>query len=151
MPEVKTDITINAPPSVVRKVFFDFPSYPSWNPFLTSMETVGPSPTPGTHLKFVAGGRAIESVIKENTSDKFNWLGTLLGAWFFAGIHQFEFLPYGDVGENGETIGCKFVQNETFAGITAGLLSLLMGDNIKKGFNAMNVALKERIESGKAT
>jgi len=152
MPEIKTDITINGPPSVVRKAFFDFPSYPSWNPFLTSMETVGPSPSPGTHLKFVGGGfGSIESIIKENTPDKFNWQGTFLGKWFFMGTHQFEFLPFGDVGENGETIGCKFVQDETFTGIGAGLLFYFIGEDVKKGFISMNVALKERIEGGKVT
>jgi len=151
MPTIKTDITINAPPSVVRTAFFDFASYPSWNPFLTSMETVGPSPSPGSHLKFVAGGQAIESVIKENTPEKFSWTGTLLGEWFFAGNHQFEFQPFGDVGENGETVGCKFVQNEVFTGIAAGLLLFIIGEKTKKGFNAMNVAFKERIEGGNAT
>jgi hypothetical protein len=151
MPTIKTDITINAPPSVVRKAFFDFPSYPSWNPFLTSMETVGPSPTPGTHLKFVAGGRPIESVIKENTPEKFNWQGTFIGKWFFAGTHHYEFQPFGDVGENGETVGCKFVQNEIFTGIGAGLLLYFIREDTEKGFIAMNKALKERIETGTVT
>jgi hypothetical protein len=151
MRTIKTDITINAPPSVVREAFFDFPSYPSWNPFLTSMAPVGPSPTPGTHLKFVAGGHAIESVIKENTPEKFNWMGTFLGEWFFAGTHHFEFQPFGDVGENGETVGCKFLQYEIFTGVGVGLFLYFIGKDTEKGFIAMNNALKERIEAGRAT
>ena len=148
---IDTNISINAPPSVVHKAFFDFPSYPSWNPFITSIETQGASPSPGTHLKFVANGTPIKSVILENTSDKFVWQGTFIGKWFFAGAHHYEFQPLGDVGENGETVACKFVQNETFTGIAAGLLLYFIGEETEKGFIAMNVALKERIEVGGPT
>src|SRR5271167_2100378 len=101
---INTSITIQAPPSVVRKIFFDFQSYPEWNPFITSLESPVPSPPPGTQLKFVGNGIAFKPVVKENTPERFSWLGKVIAEWLFNGQHFFEFEPFGDMGENGETV-----------------------------------------------
>lgn len=83
----------------------------------------------------------------ENTSDTFNWIGVLLGGWFFQGHHIFKFEPFGEEGENGETRGCKLVQDEVFSGIAAWLLFLLIGKDTEKGFIEMNEGLKVKAEA----
>jgi hypothetical protein len=147
MPSINTSITIQAPPSVVRQIFFDFPSYPEWNPFIASLESPVPSPPPGTRIKFVIDNRLIEPKVVENTPERFSWVGILFGSWFFQGHHFFEFEPFGEVGEGGETVGCKLLQHEKFTGAFAWLLLLVVGGKTEKGFNDMNKALKERAEA----
>ena len=150
-PSINTSITIAAPPSAVRRGFLDFASYPEWNPFITSMESVAPTPAKGTKLKFVAGGTAITSTIIDNTPESFSWSGELLGSWFFNGIHIFEFEPFGDIGADGETVGCKLVQKENSTGIAAGVLLLFIGGKTEEGFKDLNTALKARVEGTVAT
>ena len=147
MPSIRTTITIQASPSVVRKVFFDFPSYPQWNPWITLIESPVPSPPPGTRLKFVAAGHPITSTVIENTPERFSWVGTVIGPWFFYGQHFFDFEPFGEVAENGETLGCRFVHYENFCGWFAWLVLLFVRGMTERGFNDMNAALKTRAES----
>lgn len=110
------------------------------------MKSATSPPEKGTHLTFVGNGTTIKPVVIENTPERFSWLGQLLGEWFFAGHHLFQFEPSGDMGENGETVACKLVQREDFRGVAAGLLLLFVGSSTEKGFNAMNAALKARVE-----
>jgi hypothetical protein len=146
MPSIITSVTIDAPPSVVREVFIDFSSYPQWNPFLKYLETPVPNPPPGTRIKASAGGTTFTPLIEENTPERFSWIGVLLAGWIFAGCHIFEFQPFGDIGENGESKGCKFVQSEIFSGILSWILFQLMATKVEKGFKEMNEALKVRVE-----
>ena len=147
MPSIHTSITINAPPSVVRKVFFDFPAHPQWNPWFTSIESPITPPSPGTRLKFVAYGTTNKPVVFENTPDTFSWVGSFIGEWFFKGHHFFKFEPFGDVEENGETVGCKFIQYEDFSGLGSWIILLFIHGVTTRGFNALNAALKAKAES----
>lgn len=147
MPSIHTDITINAPPSIVRTAFLDFPSYPTWNTFITQLVPSDPALSSGSTLKFRAGGRDIESKLVENTPDTFNWIGVLLGGWLFQGHHYFKFEPFGEVGENGETRGCKLLQYEEFSGIAAWLLLAFIRKETERGFIEMNKGLKVKAEA----
>jgi hypothetical protein len=147
MPFIHTTVNINAPPSVVRKIFFDFPSYSEWNPFITSLQCSEPSASPGSRLKVGTVAGKFESTILGNKPDTFNWVGMLGAEWIFRGRHQFNFEPLGDIGENGETKGCKFIQDEEFSGILAPLLMLIIGTKTEKGFKEMNSALKVKAEA----
>jgi hypothetical protein len=147
MPSIHTSINIDAPPSIVHKIFFDFPSYSQWNPFITSLQCNEPSASPGSRLKVATMGGNFESTILENKPDAFNWVGMVGAEWIFRGHHQFKFDPLGDIGENGETKGCKFIQDEDFSGILAPLLRLIIGKKTEKGFNDMNSALKVKAEA----
>jgi hypothetical protein len=142
---VTTNIVIQAPPSVVRQTFLNFSEYPNWNPFITKLQTT-PSPTAGDRIDFVANGTSINSTLFENTPDRFSWVGKLVTEWFFRGHHFFAFEPSGDVGPNGETVACKFVQWEEFAGALMPLFFLIRKDT-ENGFKKMNEALKERVEA----
>lgn len=143
---INTSIEIDAPPSVVRKTFFDFQSYPTWNPFITSISSSEPSAPKGSHIKFTASGTPLESIVQENTSERFSWLGKLIAESIFKGHHIFEFESLGEIGENGETVNCKFIQRENFGGILSVVLFLIR-EKTEKGFNDMNMALKARAEA----
>ena len=142
-----TAITIEAPPSVVRAVLLNFPSYPEWNPFITRIESPIPSPPPGTQLKVLAANTSFDSVIVENTPERFSWRGKLFAEWLFNGYHYFEFGPFGDIGENGETQSCKLVHGEEFGGILGFLIYFFIRGMTERWFNKMNSAWKERAET----
>ena len=144
-PTVFTNIIIHAPPSVVRSVFFDFAKYPEWNPFITSLKTTA-SPSTGDKVEFVAAGVPITSIVQQNTPERFSWVGKMVFEWLFKGHHFYEFEPYGDLGPNGETAGCKFVHREEFSGLLC-LFFFLIRENTERGFEAMNKALKEQAEA----
>ena len=77
-----------------------------------------------------------------NNSSEFRWVGTVFGKWFLAGEHWFQFLPF----DNGTKT--RFVQGECFTGLGVGLFKLMVSvENTRKGFIAMNEALKKEAEA----
>jgi hypothetical protein len=142
---ISANIVIQAPPTLVRKAFLDFPEYPNWNPFIKSVKTT-PSPKVGDRIDFNINGTSMHSTLYENVSDRFSWVGKLGAEWIFRGHHFFQFEPSGDVGVDGETVACKFVQREEFSGVLMPLFFLIREDT-QNGFKGMNKALKERVEA----
>src|SRR5216117_2978760 len=105
MPSINTDIIIAAPPATVRKIFLDFPSYPQWNPFITSVQVSDPTVPPGTPFKIIVWKFIVDkSNIVENTPQEFSWSGVLIAKWFQEGRHHFKFESI--EGENGEDVKC---------------------------------------------
>jgi hypothetical protein len=147
MPAVNTEIIIAAPPSLVRQIFLDFSAYPQWNPFITSVQVSNPEAPPGTPFKIIAWKFYPDSsTIVENNPKEFSWVGYIINKRFFKGHHYFKFEPFGDeVGDNGETLKCKFVQGEGLSGFLS-LFSFVNGPILKIGFKQMNKALKIRAE-----
>lgn len=72
---------------------------------------------------------------------EFSWLGKLLLPRILDAEHQFRLEPVGE----GRT---KFVQSEEFRGFLVRLILNRIGDQTRLGFEAMNQALKERVEAG---
>jgi hypothetical protein len=137
--EVKTEILINATPEKVWEILTNFDNYPTWNPFIKSIEgevkvgnkiKVSIQPPNSKAMTFKPRVLAFE------TNKEFLWLGHLLFTGLFDGEHKFELIDNG----NGTT---TFKQSEKFKGIFVGLLNL---ENTKKGFEAMNEKLKEMAE-----
>ena len=83
------------------------------------------------------------TIIAINNSSEFRWIGTVLGKWFLAGCeHWFQFLPFDNRTKT------RFVQGECFTGLGIGLLKLMISvENTRKGFIAMNEALKKEAEA----
>lgn len=67
------------------------------------------------------------------------WLGYLLVPGLFDGEHQFTLEPI----DGSRT---RFVQREGFTGILVPLVLKMVGESTKQGFDAMNAALKQRVE-----
>ena len=149
MPSITTNITIAAPPSAVRRVFLDFPAYPQWNPFITSLKVSDPAAPPGTPVELRAWKFIVDrSTVVQNDPGTFAWIGAAAGLArcmpFFQGYHYFNFEPIGEA--EGEPQQCNFVQAEEFSGILS-IFSFLYGPILKAGFKQMNKALKARVES----
>ena len=76
-----------------------------------------------------------------NNTNEFRWVGTVFGKWFLAGEHWLQFIPL----ENGTKT--LLVHGERFTGLGVGLFKLIVSiENTRKGFIAMNEALKKEAE-----
>src|SRR5689334_5094327 len=89
---IESSIEIHAPAESVWQVLVDFPSYPSWNPFIKSV--VGQA-APGNRLTIriqVPGGMAMTfrpRVLVANPARELRWIGRLLLPGLFDGEHLF--------------------------------------------------------------
>lgn len=134
---ITTQITIKAPVESVWNDFINFAAYPSWNPFIHS---VNGELIPGKTIKAKIGNMSFSPRILEHQPQiRFSWQGKLGIRGIFDGKHQFELEDAG----NGTTI---FTQSEKFSGLLVPFLKKKLNSEIKNGFIAMNLALKQRCE-----
>lgn len=146
MKRLRTEIRIAASPERVWDVLMDFERYPDWNPFVRSIEG---SPRPGERIRVrleppgMKGMTLRPRVVAVERPRLFRWQGHLFVPGLFDGEHSFEIgAPDGD--EDG---GVRFVQSERFGGVLVPLLRRLIDENTRRGFDAMNEALKRRAEA----
>jgi hypothetical protein len=143
MHEITTTIEINAPPRSVWKVLVDFPAHPQWNPFVRSIEG---SPREGETLKvFIqpVGGKGMTfrpRVLRALPDQELRWLGRVVLPGVFDGEHFFKIEPLDD-GRR-----ARFTQGERFTGLLVPLLRNSLDRGTRPGFEAMNQALKARVE-----
>lgn len=142
MKQLRTEIIINAPVSRVWEILTDFNNYPEWNPFIKSFNgevregsrfKVTIHPPDGSPMTFNPMCLALKK------DSEFRWLGHLFFKGLFDGEHIFELESL----DNGTT---HFVQRENFRGILVPLLWGSLEDKTRRGFEAMNEALKVRAE-----
>ena len=140
MEQIEVFEEIDASPELVWEVLTEFPSYPEWNPFITSAEgTVADGETLRLRIE-PPGGRTrtvdVEIVVVE-PGHRLAWQGRLLVPFALDGYHEVRLEPIGD----GRT---RLLQRETFRGA---LTSLLVDEAaLERGFRGMNRALKTRTE-----
>ena len=139
---VSSSIEIAASPERVWRVLTDFPSYPQWNPFITSLSgsleigkklVVRIEPPGGHPMTF----RPIVLTVEDQK--KMVWMGRLLFPNIFDGEHRLELAP--------STAGTSFTQREKFTGVMVALMSEASFTRTQSGFQEMNEALKRRAES----
>ena len=142
MRSIETSIEIDAPPKRVWEVFSDFASYPDWNPFvayLTGRVEVGDriearlTPPDGKAMTFTP------RVVAFTPEKELRWLGNLLMPGLFDGEHQFLLEPI-------DGTRTRFIQREDFTGVLVPLVLRMVGTSTRAGFEAMNTALKQRVE-----
>jgi hypothetical protein len=142
MHRIETEIEINAPAERVWSLLMDFPSYPSWNPFICSIEG---KPVVGQSLNVLIqppGSGAMRfrpTVLKVEPNREFRWKGKLLVPGLFDGEHYFKLEP-----KPGG--GLVFRQGEMFSGLLVPLLKRSLDGATKQGFIAMNEALGREAE-----
>ncbi len=142
MREIRTAISIQAPPAVVWAHLTDLPRYAAWNPLVR--EAAG-TVAPGARLKvqIQLPSRAPMTftpiVTKAVPERAFRWRGKLLVRGLFDGEHIFEMEPEGDG-------RCRFVHRERFSGVLVPLLWRFLETPTRAGFEEMNAALKARAE-----
>lgn len=141
MRHIKTDIKIKAPIGRVWDILATFSGYNTWNPFIIQASgeaKVGEKlmitlrPKPKQTFKF---SPVLTTVVPGNI---LIWKGKFLFPGLFDGEHKFRLI------EDGK--GTKLIQEELFSGILPPILPQSMFDHTKAGFEAMNVALKQKAE-----
>ena len=136
--EIKTSIQISATPTAVWETLTDFEKYPSWNPFITSVEG---DFVVGRKVKINAGGMNFKpEVLVFNEAKEIRWIGKFLFKGLFDGEHIFKIID----NKNGSV---TFKQEEKFTGILVGLFAKKLDTETKSGFEQMNLRIKERSEN----
>lgn len=137
--EIRTQIEIDAPPSVVWDVLTDLSSYREWNPHVT--EASGDLRENGAIEIRVqpSGGRSrtmTTTVAALDPQRRLTWVGTVLSSWLFEGRHSFELEPLADD-------RTRFVNRERLSGL---LVPFVVADDARLDYEAMNRAIAERSE-----
>jgi len=146
MKEIYTEIEINASPEQVWNLLTDFSHLPDWNPFIRRASGVVKQ---GEKLEVrlqPPGGSGMTikpTLTKVEPNQELRWLGHLFIPGLFDGEHIFSLEP-GGAGR------VKLVHREEFRGVLAGLILRLVGENTRRGFEAMNQALKQEAESNRS-
>ena len=143
MKKIETSIRIEAGPAEVWQQLMDFESHADWNPFLVSIEgkaEVGSflKNTIQTNEKNQMQFEPEVLVVAENK--EFRWKGKLFVKGLFDGEHYFKLsaLP------GGATL---LEHGEVFTGLLSGALYSMIGKDTIAGFEAMNQALKAKVEA----
>ncbi|KAI1618933.1 hypothetical protein EDD36DRAFT_45546 [Exophiala viscosa] len=142
---LSTQVEIQASPDTVRSVFMDFSRYNQWTNWSIVPTDSGKQPAdlkPNDYLKVdIGGGMAFQPLVVENTSDTFQWLGSL--PVLFSGKHEFHFSP-----SNEHPGGTRVVQLENFTGLLAFLMSpgWSMRQSTLDKWDAFFVDLKKEVE-----
>lgn len=139
---ISTEIEVEASPERVWEELSDFDSYHEWNPFIPS-----------------AKGRAVEGeeievriqppnsdgmtfrpeVLAAENGRELRWLGRLLAPGIFDGEHYFLI-------ERVAGGGTRITQGEEFNGVLVPFLWKSLDTDTRRGFEEMNLALKQRVE-----
>ena len=143
MRELTTNIDIESTPEAVWATLMDFNRYPDWNPFVVE---ISGRPNPGESLTVSLqnpGGKAMSvspTVMTAIENREFSWLGKLGIKGIFDGHHHFQIEPTSDG-------SIRFTQSEEFSGILVPVLWKMLNSKTRAGFEAMNTALKDRVEN----
>ena len=141
MQTLSSQIDINATPEKVWAILTNFEEYPLWNDFVVKIQG---ELLEGSQLKVSLKAKNQEQhfdpeVIKVQAPRKFEWKGQLpWGA--FVGHHCFEIVEI-------STDQVRFLHQEHFSGWLSWLILALIGKQTLRGFERMNLALKQRAES----
>jgi hypothetical protein len=142
--ELHTEIEIAAPADVVWNVIADLAAYPSWNPFIVRVDG---TLVQGRGLEVTLappGGRTMTlrpTLVAVEPGRGFAWLGRLAGIpKLFDGEHHLEIEPI-------DRDRVRFRHWERFGGILVPFLRKMLETSTRAGFEAMNVALRDRAEA----
>jgi hypothetical protein len=141
--ELHTEIDIGAPPEAVWEVLVDLDRYSDWNPFIVSAEGRPEVGERLTNRMQPPGGKGVTfkpTVTVVAPAVTFEWLGRLGLPGIFDGRHRFDLAP-------SETGGTLVTHSEQLDGILVRFLRKSLDTETLAGFEAMNAALKARVEA----
>jgi hypothetical protein len=135
---VQSKIEINAPADKVREVLFDFRQYPDWNPFIVNVDGIVVEGNTVNVTVKPTGKKPISGPTYIDTLKPFQlvWKGSLAVPGVFNGRHEFRIE---EAGPNRSV----FYNDEKMSGLIVPFYSFKA---TRSGFEAMNVALKQRAE-----
>lgn len=140
---LRTEVEIAAPIEVVWETLTNLAAYPQWNPFIVSADGQADVGKRLTNRMEPPGGKAMTfkpTVTVVEAPVAFEWLGRLGLPGIFDGRHRFDLAPT----ENG---GTRVTQSEDFDGILVRFIRASLDTKTVAGFEAMNAALKARVET----
>lgn len=140
MKNIETEILIEAPIEVVWRVLMNFEAYRHWNPFLT----IEGEAVLGNKLDVIINMDGRKNFFKPKVvvcdeGRQFEWMGKLLLKGLFAGNHYFKLHPVTE-------FQTQLVHGENFSGILQGPIMKKIREKTIRGFETMNVAMKEYAE-----
>lgn len=143
MDELVCSVDIDAPPSAVWTALVDLPAFRDWNPFIRDARgdmrvggRVRVRVRPSVPLPVVFHA----TVLAREDGRELRWRGHVLAPWLGSGEHTFSI----------EALGprrTRFTQREVFSGALPRIFGRLLAFETRRGFGAMNEALKQRAES----
>jgi hypothetical protein len=136
-----TAIDIDRPAAVVWAILTDIDTWPAWNPFAKASGRLAMGKTLQVEIRPPGKSPMTfrPTVVKLDPGVELRWLGHLVVPGLFDGEHGFRIEAAGDE-------RCRFRQFESFKGVLSAPLLWLVGDATRRGFEAMNLALKTRAE-----
>jgi hypothetical protein len=142
MRTIEATTVINAPLTAVWRVLGDGQQYVDWNPFITVVTgdlAPGSRPTLRITPPGKRGSTFRPRVVHASAEEGLRWLGRLILPGLCDADHEFRLTPSAD----GRT---QLVQRETFRGVLVPLLAGML-EPTRQGFEAMNAALRQRVEA----
>ena len=142
MRTIQATTVIDAPITAVWTVLSDGPQYVHWNPLIT---VVAGDLAPGSRptLRITPPGKRGSTfrprVVHASADEGLRWLGRLILPGLCDADHEFRLTSLVD----GRT---QLVQRETFRGMLVPLLAGML-EPTRQGFEAMNAALRQRVEA----
>jgi len=139
---ITTEIEINAPSAVVWKVLTAFPSYGSWNPFISQIKgklIVGKRLSVFARLPCGLPMVFWPKILNFGIKQEIRWLGSLLVSGLLDGEHLFMLEPLGEA-----TV--RFVQKEVYSGVLLPITWPWLKGQGFEAFGMMNRALKKAAE-----
>ncbi|WP_172176729.1 SRPBCC family protein [Paraburkholderia elongata] len=135
------DILINRPPADVWKVVSNGAAYPDWNPFITRVDG---DFREGATIRIVLGAGSDSMVFKPTVllvrpDQDLCWRGSLWIRGVFDGNHCIHLTAVAG--------GTRLEQTEHFSGLLVGRLTKDVIEDTRRNFQAMNAAVKQRVES----
>jgi hypothetical protein len=137
--EIRTEIEINASSEKVWSILVDFAKYEQWNPFINKIDGKAEE---GSKIEIhieTPGGKKRKyepTVTKVDQGRELRWLGK---SWVLNGEHIFNI-------EQVQQGRVRLVHRELFDGLLTLVFGKSLDTDVKKGFEEMNRALKEKAE-----
>ncbi|MGB3467364.1 MAG: SRPBCC domain-containing protein [Cyclobacteriaceae bacterium] len=135
--KITTSIDINASAESVWQHLTDFENYPKGNPFIK--EISGKVAEGNTVRVTIEGMNFKPRVLSYKPPREFIWKGKLFTNLLFSGTHGFEIVMKTDR-------SCTFIHTEVFSGLLVPMMKKKLSTETREGFEAMNQALKQRVE-----
>ncbi|WP_227356967.1 SRPBCC domain-containing protein [Haladaptatus salinisoli] len=139
MREILVETEVDAPPRTVWEVLADLRAYREWNPHVTDARgDLREGATVEIRVRSgLSRSRTIPVTVTEVTPERrLEWVGRVLSSRLFEGQHAFELEPLGED-------RTRFVNRERLSGL---LVPVVVPDDARRGYEAMNRALSERAE-----
>jgi hypothetical protein len=133
-----TVIDIAAPPAAVWRVLTDFAGYAAWNPFIRQAEGQARAGARLSATMHPTGRKPMTFrpvITRADTGVALVWRGRLPIPGLFGGEHAFLLAA--------TATGTRLDHSESFRGL---LVPFLKAEVFRKDFEAMNAALKARVE-----